>query len=241
MAGHWQIRRPLAKREPIETGVAVSDRDSFIDEVSEEVRRDRLYGLLRRYGWIAIVAVLLIVGGAAFLEWRAAGERRAAESYGDAILDSLGPDDAAERARLLGELPPPETAAGRAMAGFLRAAVQLDADDRPAAAETLTSLADAGDLPAEWSDLARLKAVMLAADDMTPDERIARLEPLTAPGAPYRLLAEEQIALAEIDAGDRDAALARLTDLIADAEVTPSLRARVSQLVVALGGTLGAA
>jgi fermentation-respiration switch protein FrsA (DUF1100 family) len=42
----------------------VSDTDSFIDEVTEEVRRDRLFGLMKRYGWIAALAVLLIVGGA---------------------------------------------------------------------------------------------------------------------------------------------------------------------------------
>ena len=28
------------------------DSDSFISEVSEEVRRDRLYAALRRYGWL---------------------------------------------------------------------------------------------------------------------------------------------------------------------------------------------
>ena len=40
----------------------MSDTDSFIDEVNEEVRRDRFYGLLRRYGWIAVVAVVGVVG-----------------------------------------------------------------------------------------------------------------------------------------------------------------------------------
>ena len=45
----------------------MSDVDSFIDEVSEEVRRERLYIALRRYGWIGVLAVLLLVGGAS---WR---------------------------------------------------------------------------------------------------------------------------------------------------------------------------
>ncbi len=48
----------------------MSDTDSFIDEVSEEVRRDRLYATFRRYGWIAILAVLLLVAGATWNEWR---------------------------------------------------------------------------------------------------------------------------------------------------------------------------
>ena len=36
----------------------MSDTDSFIDEVTEEVRKDRLYGYLRRYGWIAVLVIL---------------------------------------------------------------------------------------------------------------------------------------------------------------------------------------
>lgn len=44
----------------------MSDTDSFIEEVTEEVRRDRLFGLMRRYGWIAVLAVLLLVGGTAY-------------------------------------------------------------------------------------------------------------------------------------------------------------------------------
>ena len=49
----------------------MSDTDSFIDEVNEEVRRDRMFNLFRRDGWIAVAAVLLLVGGAAWNEWRA--------------------------------------------------------------------------------------------------------------------------------------------------------------------------
>ena len=219
----------------------MSDGDSFIREVSEDVRRDRLYGLMRRYGWIAIAAVVLLVGGAAFLEWRTASERRAAQAYGDALIAALSNEEAEARAAALADLPPADTPEARALTGFLDAALALEAGDRDGAAEALSSLADAGDLPQVWSDLARLKTAMLLADDMTPEDRIARLEPLAAPGAPYRLLAEEQIALAEIDAGDRDAALARLQALRDDAEVTPELQSRAVQLILALGGDARAA
>ena len=39
----------------------MSNPDSFIDEVTEEVRRDRLFRLFRKYGWIGGVVVALIV------------------------------------------------------------------------------------------------------------------------------------------------------------------------------------
>ena len=40
----------------------MSDTDSFLQEVSEELRRDRLYRNIRKYGWIAILLVIVIVG-----------------------------------------------------------------------------------------------------------------------------------------------------------------------------------
>ena len=41
----------------------MSDTDSFIEEVTEEVRRDQLYKYVRKYGWIAIALVVGVVGG----------------------------------------------------------------------------------------------------------------------------------------------------------------------------------
>ena len=47
----------------------VSDTDSFIEEVSEEVRRDRLFKIFKKYAWVAVLVVVLLVGGAAFNEY----------------------------------------------------------------------------------------------------------------------------------------------------------------------------
>jgi len=40
----------------------VSDTDSFIEEVSEEVRRDRLFKIFKKYAWVAVLVVVLLVG-----------------------------------------------------------------------------------------------------------------------------------------------------------------------------------
>ena len=56
----------------------MSETDSFIEEVTEEVRRDRLFALFRRYGWIVLVLIVLVVGGAAWNEYRKAQDRAAA-------------------------------------------------------------------------------------------------------------------------------------------------------------------
>ena len=67
----------------------MSDSDSFIEEVSDAVRRDRLFRQFKRYGWIAGVVVVLIVGGAAYSEWSKAQTRAASQARGDRILTAM--------------------------------------------------------------------------------------------------------------------------------------------------------
>ena len=56
----------------------VSDSDSFISEVSEEVRRDRMFALWRKYGPFLIGAIALIVAAAGLKAYLDAEERAAA-------------------------------------------------------------------------------------------------------------------------------------------------------------------
>ncbi len=212
----------------------LSETDSFIEEVSEEVRRDKLFGYIRKYGWIAVLAVLALVGGAAWNEYSKASARAEAEARGDAILAALRQDDNGER---LGALSVIEAGEGAApVVAMLRSAAAIEASDPVAAAAALRSVAEDAGQPPLYRDLAALKLVMLTAADVAPAERIAALQPLAAPGAPYRTLAEEQIALAQIEAGETEAALSRLRALLEDAGASQGLRQRASQLIVALGG-----
>lgn len=209
----------------------MSNPDSFIDEVTEEVRRDKLYAVLRKYGWIGVLAVVLIVGGAAVNEWIKARDRADAEAAGDAILSAVAAGDSAARVALLEAID-----AKGDRAALMNLIVAAEADDTGLAAERLHAIATDTALPALYRDLAVLKRAMLPGGAITAAERKADLAPLTAAGAPFRALAEEQIALAEIELGETDAALARLVALLADQDASGALRQRASQLIVALGG-----
>ena len=214
----------------------VSNSDSFIDEVTEELRRDQLFRLIRRYGWIAILLVLILVGGAAVNEIRKARAASEAQALGDRILAALTQDGAADRVKALEKI---EAEGDRAsVIALLEAGEQLDAGEAEAAEQALSAVAMDAAQPTIYRHLAELKLILIQGDRLPPAERLARLETLAAPGAPFRLLAEEQMALAEISAGDKDAALMRLNAIVADGEVTAGLRRRASQLIVALGGTL---
>jgi hypothetical protein len=214
----------------------MSESDSFIEEVSEEVRRDRLYGYLRRYGWIGIVAVFLIVGGAAANEWRKSRAEAEAQALGDALLAALETEDATARQAALAGVPIDEGAGD--VVALLVAAERLSAEDAAGAAEALRPLAQDAQAPAIYSDLAALKLVMLGEDGVDETTRAQLIERLSAPGAPYRLLAREQQALADLAAGRREAAIATAQELLQEQGLTPGLRQRLSQLIVALGGSL---
>jgi hypothetical protein len=214
----------------------VSETDSFIDEVAEEVRRDRLFSLFRRYGWIAIAAIVLIVGTAAVLEFRKARERAAAQDFGDAVLTALETGDpAARRTALEGIGATGSQAALLRLLSAGAATTEATPASREAAAEALDAVAADAALPTEWRDLAALRRALLTWEATAPEARRAALEPLSAAGRPYRVLALEHLALNAIEAGDPAAARTILTALQTDQEATPGLRRRTAQLIVVLG------
>ncbi|WP_246040409.1 hypothetical protein [Roseovarius arcticus] len=212
----------------------MSNNDSFIEEVTEEVRRDRLFALLRRYGWIAILAVLILVGGAAYNEWRKAQARSEAEALGDAILTALQVEDRGARADALDGVTP----AGPASDAILQmlAAAEALQDDPAGAAARLMEIAQMTDIAPIYRQIATLKAAMIPDSGIDAVVRRARLDDLALGGGVIRLLAEEQLAYLDIEAGSEAAAIERLNAISADAEATAGLRRRATQVIVALGG-----
>ena len=192
----------------------MSQSDSFIDEVTEEVRRDRLFALFRRWAWLAVLLVVLLVGGAAWNEWRLSRDRAEAEARGEAILLARDSNDTAA-------LLVADPVLGALMTGDPAALDRLAADE---AADAV------------YRDLAILRVAGDPATGLSRAERIVRLQSIAAPGAPYALLAEERIALLEAEDGDREAALERLRRIAEDANAGGDLRQRAGQAIVALGG-----
>ena len=210
--------------------------DSFIHEVSEEVRRDRLYATLRKYGWILAAIVAVIVGGAAANEILKSRHANQAEGAGSALRAAFAESDPATRAGLFGDVAkdaPHAIVARLGEAGALVAAGQQDK-----AAAVLLGLADDNSVTPVYRQLASLQRVMLLGKTMDPSERAATLETLAAPDAPYRPLALEQRALMHLDQGDKPAAIEDLNAAIADPGATDALRTRARQLVIAAGGSV---
>lgn len=213
------------------------ESDSFINEVSEEVRRDRLYRFLRKWGWLIATVILVVVGGAAANEWRKARATAAAQAAGEALRAAMLEDDPTRRAQRLTALAGDASAADPlvriAAAGSLR-----EAGDTSGAAATLAALAADPAASPLYRDLATLQRVMLLGSAMASSERLAALEALTTPGAPFRPLALEQRALAHLDAGNPARAQADLLAVLTDPGAPEGVQSRAQQLLMAAGGGL---
>ena len=207
----------------------MSDTDSFIDEDTEEVRRDRLFGYFRRYGWIPAVIIFTLVGGTAYNEWSRAQVAQVAQARGDALLNALELEDVAEKAIVLSAIA--SEGKDALVAKLLVAGIEAEQ-----AADLLKSVAADDKQPNYIRDLARLK--MASTDGvLTVDEASAILTELSEPGGVYRNVATELLVAVQLQRGDTEAALELLQAHIKDAVASSEQIQRMAELIVALGAS----
>ena len=212
----------------------MSDTDSFIEEVSEEVRRDRLYNFFRKYAWVGVLVVLTIVGGTAFLEYQKATVKSKAEEVGSAVMKALERSDEKERAELLANIESsnPEV---KSIVAMLKAAEEIALQNYAAASKSLKTISEDSSIGQIYRDIAEFKFLLLSHDRVEDALLLTGFEKLASPGNPFRLLAEEQIAIIELKNRENDAAVAKLRSILEDAELTDTIRQRVTQLLISIG------
>ncbi|QDL92374.1 hypothetical protein FDP22_11655 [Paroceanicella profunda] len=210
----------------------MSDTDSFIDEVSDELRRERLFRLFRKWGPYVIAALVLLVAASAWNEWRKSQETAAAEARGAAIAAALEAKDPEARLTAL------DAVDGGVAVAFLKAQALAESGKTDAAVAMLDTIIAAGAAGQIYHDAATLKKLSLQRDGLTPEQRIGTLELLVGPDAPFRLVALEMRAVARIEAGDPDGARDDLGAAMADPQASQGLRGRAAALLQAIGGSL---
>jgi hypothetical protein len=212
--------------------------ETFLREVDENLRRDQLRALARKYAPLMIGGVLLLlaaVGG--WLYWQDRQEAAAAkdsEQLAQIYVD-IGAGKLASVPPRLDTLAKEGTGAIRATAMFTRAAVAIEQNDRPTAIAQYQAIAADDDLPAPYRDLARIRATALEFDAMKPEQVIARMEPMAKPGNPWFGSAGELTAMAMIKQNRKLEAGRLFAAIAADRQVPDSIRARSVQIA----GTLG--
>jgi len=204
----------------------------LFDEVDEEVRRDQLKKLWDSYSlYIVALALLIIAGVGGWRGYQYLEAKKAAEA-GDAFNKAVELSDQnkhAEAETAFTDLAVKAPSGYRMLARF-RAAAETANRDPQAAAKLFDDLAADRSVGAEQQELARIRAAGLVLDTAGYKDMVQRLEPSTGPGATFRHVARELLALSAWRANDV-AATRQWLDMIAlDGETPPSMRSRAEAL-----------
>jgi len=221
-----------------------TSEDSFIREVDEELRRDRLLGFWQTYGRVLIGAVILALAAlGGWLFWQDQQAKASAlesEKLDEAVrLASSGNDAAAMKA--LAVLKTSSRDGYRATAMLTEAAVLLQKGKLDEAAKTYAAIAKDESLAQPWRDLAAVRQTAVQYDRVSPDEVIARLSPLAVKDNPWFGSAGEMVAIAYLKK-NRVQDAAKLFDAIAaDKSVPETIRGRAANMAASLSGRAPAA
>ena len=214
------------------------DADTFLKEVDEELRKERMNQFVARYGWWLLAAIVLILGAVGgYIWWRGQQEVKAAEQ-GETLVATLDQIDAGNRsaaAPKIGELAASEVDGYRAAALFARASSQTEAGQSAAAIATLRSIAEDEGLAEPYRQAALVRQTALEFDQLQPQVVIRRLAPLARPGQPWFGSAGEMVGMAHLKMRRPDLAGAMFQRIGLDEQVTPTIRTRAIQMAGSLG------
>lgn len=212
--------------------------ETFLREVDEDLRRDQLRTMARKYAplWIAgVVLLLAAVGG--WLYWQDKQKKDAAEDSEALaqVYTDIGTAKLETVPTRLDALAKGGSGAVRASALFTSAAVAIEQNDRPLAIAKYHEVANDKGLAEPYRNLGLIRATTLEFDGLKPDQVIARMAPIAKPGNPWFGSAGELTAMALIKQGKKLEAGQLFAAVAADRQVPESIRTRAVQIAGSLG------
>jgi len=209
---------------------------NLLDEIEEDLRKDRLKRLWDRYGVLIIGLAVLFV--AAIAGWRGyvGYQQSQAAATGDrwqSAIQVSTTGNHADAVQAFERLAREGTGGYPILARFRLAAERHMADDTEGAIRAFDELAADTGVSALWRDLARIRAAILLVD-LRPAEVAQRVEGLAVAQGAFRHTARELMGLATFRAGDAPGAVRWFEQAITDAEAPEGLRQRAGLILTIL-------
>lgn len=211
---------------------------AFLREVDEELRRDELARVWRRYGITAIAALLvalLAFGGWQLWQWQ---RHKASGTDGEVLskaFDDLGGGHPEAANAALTGLGGSDVAGYRALAKLTQADTLLDKRNLRGAASLFAQVAGDASVGQPLRDLALVRQTTVEFDTIKPEVVVSRLRGLAVKDGPWIASAGELVAVSYLRMNRRDLA-GRMYALIAKTEGVPTTMQRRA---VQMAGVLG--
>jgi hypothetical protein len=214
--------------------------DNFIQELEEDLRRDRYLALWRKYGrYATALALAIIIAAALTVAWRhyRSSERlKESMAYNAALSFADQGGNAWEGALYsLRDIAQSGSPVYATLARLQEAAL-LSKNGKPEdAAAIYDNLSKDKAVDPLFRDLAALLNVMVMLDKGDPQQLAARLSPLAEARNPWRYSALELQALLAQRAGDSAKAREIYANLADDPTAPRQLRGRAAEMLAVLG------
>jgi hypothetical protein len=206
------------------------------EEVEGQLRVERYRSLGRRLlPWLigaALLALLISLALFGWREWRERAAEQASVQY-SAGLEALQAGDRAKADQSFAAAAQSRSGAYRSLALMQRAGIKV-AENKPREAVPLLDQAADAAPGALMADAAALKAAFLVMDYAPLADIENRLEPLRKEGRPYRSVAREAWAMAQVGAGKGADARQEFVVLSQGLDTSETARARAQAMIAAI-------
>jgi len=215
-----------------------NDGETFVREVDEELRKERINTVVARYGWLIVAAIILVlaaIGG--FIWWQNQKQVKAGER-GEQLIAAF--DDIAAR-RKAAAIPKLDALAKSGADGHRAAALLTKADlaveekDLKGAAAIFKQVADDEGLAQPYRDLALVRMTAVELDTLPPQTVVDRLKGLAVAGNPWFGSAGEMVAISYIRLNKPQQAASLFAAMAKDKKLPDTLRSRATQMAGSLG------
>jgi len=216
----------------------MANPESFLEEVAEEVRRERLFKFFKKNGWIIAFVVLVALCASIAYEWRKNSEISRAKSNGDLLTLALEKSQKGNLEELFGLLSDNSP--------YLRPSSDLIAvtklyyaellyntdNDSSESMSVLKEIFSNESISTTLRQLAKIKYLLLFSGDNKVKQDL--IDELSSPGNHYRFLAQEHKVQTYLASGMSDEANRQIDILLNDLEVSEQQKRRLMDLKLAI-------